>query len=48
MRRRKLLLAIITCTTLYGTTLSAQTKFEVPKNYVLKAKEDYAKYENYI
>jgi len=38
-------LSIIMLILVFTTTVSAQTKFNVPANYQLNVKEDYAKYE---
>jgi hypothetical protein len=45
MKRATLVLALLI---IISGTISAQTKFTVPKNVVLVAKEDYAKYEDDI
>ncbi len=42
MKRATLVLALLT---IISSTISAQTKFTVPKNIVLATKQDYAKYE---
>ncbi|MBS1915998.1 MAG: hypothetical protein JST87_06945 [Bacteroidetes bacterium] len=45
MRKIKPALLLLAITVICFTNIDAQTKFEVPKNIELKAKEDYAKYE---
>jgi hypothetical protein len=45
MKKITRLLSILMLVFIFNTTISAQTKFNVPANYQLNVKEDYAKYE---
>jgi hypothetical protein len=45
MKKINSLLPVLICMFVFNTDILAQTKFNVPPNYELNVKEDYAKYE---